>query len=171
MDPGKESRDHAIWHEKGLVTVTGGKLSTFRPIALEVMQKVSNLLGVTSSADDTQNMFSQGSFQSGDEISPELAKRLLGRYGDLASDVIKGSDAAALAIIPRTRIALAELRWSAAHEQVEHLDDLLLRRTRFGLLLERGGEDLLPLIKTVYQPELGWGDRCWTQEVERYTAI
>jgi glycerol-3-phosphate dehydrogenase len=34
-DPSKETRDHALWLENGLLTVTGGKLTTFRVIALD----------------------------------------------------------------------------------------------------------------------------------------
>ena len=37
-DPSKESRDHVIWEEGGLVTVTGGKLTTFRLIALDALR-------------------------------------------------------------------------------------------------------------------------------------
>jgi glycerol-3-phosphate dehydrogenase len=39
-DPSKEPRDHAIWDEKGLVTVAGGKLTTFRIIAQDVLRIV-----------------------------------------------------------------------------------------------------------------------------------
>lgn len=170
-DPGKESRDHAIWYEKGLLTVTGGKLSTFRPIALEVMSKVKELLGITATTKVSQATFSQGSPLTELAISPQLARRLLGRYGLLASEIIKDNEAAAFDIIPGTYTSWAELRWCAANEQVEHLDDLMLRRTRLGLLLKSGGEDLLPQIKTVCQPELGWDDRRWTEETERYCAI
>ncbi len=32
-DPSKESREHALWDENGLLTVSGGKLTTFRIMA------------------------------------------------------------------------------------------------------------------------------------------
>ncbi|HXY62047.1 MAG TPA: glycerol-3-phosphate dehydrogenase C-terminal domain-containing protein, partial [Nitrospirota bacterium] len=62
----------------------------------------------------------------------------------------------------------AELRWAAREEGVEHLDDLLLRRVRLGLLLPRGAEDLLGRIRSIVQPELGWTDECWQQEEAAY---
>ena len=37
-DPSKESRDHVVWEESGLLTVTGGKLTTFRRIALDALK-------------------------------------------------------------------------------------------------------------------------------------
>jgi glycerol-3-phosphate dehydrogenase len=62
----------------------------------------------------------------------------------------------------------AELRWAAREEGVEHLNDLLLRRVRLGLLLPRGGRDLLGRIRNIVQPELGWGDEHWQQEEAVY---
>ena len=39
-DPSKEARDHVVWEEEGLLTVTGGKMTTFRLIALDVLKAV-----------------------------------------------------------------------------------------------------------------------------------
>ena len=54
---------------------------------------------------------------------------------------------------------------------VLHLDDLLLRRTRLGLLLPRGGEDCFAAIRPLCQPRLGWDDERWQQEIQRYRAL
>lgn len=43
-DPSKESRDYVIWQEDGLLTVTGGKLTTFRAIAQSALKTVSDRL-------------------------------------------------------------------------------------------------------------------------------
>jgi glycerol-3-phosphate dehydrogenase len=43
-DPSKEARDHAVWEEEGLLTVTGGKMTTFRLIALDVLKAVRHRL-------------------------------------------------------------------------------------------------------------------------------
>ena len=51
----------------------------------------------------------------------------------------------------------AELIWSISHEAVIHLDDMLLRCFRFGILLQDGGQSLLPHLKPVMQQE--WGCR------------
>ena len=44
-DPSKERRDHAVWNDKGLVTVSGGKLTTFRLIALDAINAAAATLG------------------------------------------------------------------------------------------------------------------------------
>ncbi|MFQ5435889.1 MAG: glycerol-3-phosphate dehydrogenase/oxidase, partial [Anaerolineae bacterium] len=43
-DPSEESRDHVVWQESGLLTVTGGKLTTFRLIALDALKAAHHLL-------------------------------------------------------------------------------------------------------------------------------
>jgi len=65
----------------------------------------------------------------------------------------------------------AELRWAARDEGVVHLDDLLLRRVRLGLLLRQGGEAYLPAIRTICQSELGWDDARWQAEAAAYRAL
>ena len=65
----------------------------------------------------------------------------------------------------------AELRWSARNEAVMHLDDLLLRRTRIGLLVEKGGLIFEERIKQICCEELNWSDAKWQQELERYQGI
>ena len=58
-----------------------------------------------------------------------------------------------------------------ADEAVQHLDDLLLRRVRLGLLAPRGAESLLPAVRAICQPELGWDDVRWQAEEVRYRKV
>ena len=44
IDPSKETRDHAVWDKNGLVSVCGGKLTTFRLIARDVLKKANHYL-------------------------------------------------------------------------------------------------------------------------------
>ena len=52
-----------------------------------------------------------------------------------------------------------------------HLDDLLLRRTRLGLLLAEGGRAELAGIRMLCQGRLGWSDQRWQEEEDRYLAL
>ena len=65
----------------------------------------------------------------------------------------------------------AELRWAARAEGVVHLEDLLLRRVRLGLLLPQGGLPQMERIRSTVQAELGWDDPRWAAEVERYASL
>ena len=99
------------------------------------------------------------------------AERIIGRYGDRAAAVVAGADANELDLIEDTLFSLAECRWAIRNEAVQHLDDLLLRRTRIGLLLAQGGEVIFPKLKTIFTQELGWDDDHWISELERYRKI
>ena len=90
-------------------------------------------------------------------LSHAQKMRLQGHYGNKAAALLQLAQDGELEYIPGTLTMWVELRWAARHEAVVHLEDLLLRRTRIGLLLRQGGLALLPRIKEICQPELAWG--------------
>jgi glycerol-3-phosphate dehydrogenase len=81
------------------------------------------------------------------------------------------SESREMPVFAGSSVLEAELCYAAKTEQVVHLDDLLLRRTRLGLLIERGGQDQMESLRELVQPVLGWEDERWRQEVERYAQI
>jgi len=97
--------------------------------------------------------------------------RLIGRYGRNAIHLIDNARYAELAPISFSPTLWAELRWAARSESVVHLDDLLLRRIRLGLLLPSGGLSEMEKIRTIVQDELNWNDTKWEEELERYKKI
>ena len=73
-----------------------------------------------------------------------------------------------LACIGRGPTCWVELRHACRAESVLHLDDLLLRRSRLGLLLPRGGAELFPRLEPIVREELGWTAEQWAAEVAQY---
>jgi glycerol-3-phosphate dehydrogenase len=98
-------------------------------------------------------------------------RRLRGRHGASTAALLAAAGEDEFALIPGTETPWAELRWAARAEAVQHLDDLLLRRTRLGLQLREGGTALLPRIRALCQPELGWTDVRWEKEEADYLAL
>jgi glycerol-3-phosphate dehydrogenase len=96
---------------------------------------------------------------------------LLGRYGEDAPAVVAAAKANELQPIDHTPYLWAELRWAAGNEAVVHLEDLMLRRVRLGLLLPEGAVPMMEGIRTVAQPELGWDDGRWDVEVAAYADV
>jgi glycerol-3-phosphate dehydrogenase len=97
--------------------------------------------------------------------------RLLGRYGAEAPDLVAAGRDGDLEQIKGTPSLWAELRWAARAEGAVHLDDLLLRRVRLGLTLPQGGLPWIDRIRHLVQPELGWDDHRWQQEVAYYQRL
>jgi len=171
-DPSAESRDHAVWNEHGLLTVTGGKLTTFRLIALDALRKAHKMDKRIPAPEDSLHVFERPepspSFLS--ELEPTLRRRLLGRYGKKAYEIfllLRDFPSP----IEETPYFWAEIIWSARNEAICHLDDLLLRRFRIGILLPDGGIGLIPQLKAQVQDSLGWNDEQWAKEVDRYEQI
>jgi glycerol-3-phosphate dehydrogenase len=171
--PSEESRDHVVWEENGLFTVTGGKLTTFRLIALDVLKAIRHHLPEMPEPSDEMPVLNQiDQYLPGcDDLRDACRKRLLGRYGADAIELVNVAHPGEMDVIPGTDYLWAELRWSCLAEGVCHLDDLLLRRTRLGLILPRGGESILPMVKQICLPELGWSEARWQHEHAEYLAL
>lgn len=169
-DPSKESRDHVVWAEDGLLTVTGGKLTTFRLLAQEALRAARPLLpGLPTPARRSRALDAAPPLPAG--LDATRRRRLLGRYGADAAALVAAARPGELEPVAPTPTLWAELRWAARAEGVRHLDDLLLRRTRLGLLLPRGGAAILPAVGAICREELGWDAARWEHEQARYEEI
>lgn len=173
LDPSDESRDHVVWEENGLFTVTGGKLTTFRLISLDVLKAIRNRLPEMPEPNHDMPVLNQIDQQlpCKNDIRDTCRRRLLGRYGSDALAVVNIAQAGEMDTIPGTDYLWVELRWAAHSEGVCHLEDLLLRRTRLGLILPQGGKSILPWVKLICLKELHWSDRQWQQEMADYQSL
>lgn len=171
VDPSKEKRDSLILNEDGLVTVTGGKLTTFRTTAIAALAKAAEAVPGLRVPDAGPALFAPpaaGTIEALRDLPAGLRERWLARYGDEAVSARACAAPDELRTIRHSGTALAELRWACRAEDVVHLDDLLLRRTRLGLLLRNGAEELLPKVEAIARAELGWDDARWDEEVAAY---
>lgn len=170
-DPSAESRDHVVWPESGLLTVTGGKLTTFRLIAIDTLREAHRMQPDIPEPDSEATVLE--TFDPGQEIpgiEAHAARRLWGRYG-AAAPCLAARFPELLQRIAGTPYLWAELAWGAGHEPVCHLDDLLLRSFRFGILLPDGGQSLLPRMKAIIMDKIGWTEKRWSEEAARYRRI
>lgn len=175
-DPSEESRDHVVWEEEGLLTITGGKLTTFRLIALDALRAALKVENVNfpndlPQVDENSPVLDPVVLDAPPDLDKETWRRLLGRYGANAPHLVAAAKDGELTAVPGSKTLWAELRWAARAEGVVHLDDLLLRRVRLGLLLPHGAAALLPRIRQVCQPELGWSADRWEAEETAYLAL
>ena len=163
------ARDHVVLDESGLITLTGGKLTTFRLMAQDALALAAVHVGQAFAKDDGVIFTPVGALNP--RWSASVRHRLAARYGYRAEELSRHATEADLQTIAGTQTLWLELSVAAQFEAVVHLDDLLLRRTRLGILLPRGGLDHLARIRALCQPYLPWDDAQWQSEIERYRAL
>ncbi len=147
LDPSKERRDHAVWTQDGVITVSGGKLTTFRVIALDA------LLAATLIDRQTHRRLLN---------TPRLFRQAPSLPAGLGHP---------LHAWPQGEALSEQVRWVLDNEMVQHLDDLMLRRTRLGNLLPDGGATTLAGLRAQICAQLGWDEARWATELTRYQRI
>lgn len=170
--PSKASREHMVWAEEGLVNCSGGKLTTFHHMAEDVMERALPFLPPPRNASSGRIFPETGlSAAFSAPLDTGLSRKLRGRFGNDAANLVDEARPEELERLRDTSFTLAEVRWSLRHESVVHLDDLMLRRTRLGLLLPQGGAGILDAIEPLCRELLGWSTDTCTAERERYAEI
>lgn len=185
-DPSEASREEGLWEENGLLTVAGGKLTTWRATAEEAVDIVLKMLpddrsiGAAPCATEGTPLARLAPrdlglrLEAAFGLSRNVAGGMARRLGSLAwpactsaqrrrelQPLIEGLDLTPAEV-------RAHLRWGA----VLHLDDLLLRRARFGMWNPEAARLLVPRLRSLFAAELGWRYRRWQTEVERFeTAL
>lgn len=175
-NPSDEKREHAIWNDQGMISVAGGKLTTYRLIALEVLEEVSKSLATSSDAALKSRLSGDAldkpvPFEPLEQASNDRSRRLQGRYGSHAEQIELIDRSHQAESVFTTDTLWAELVWACRRESVVYLDDLLLRRTRLALVLGAKLDDYSHQIKRLCCDELGWDDAKWAEQWSRYKSI
>ena len=170
LPPSEESREHVVWVDNGLVTVTGGKLTTFRRLAWDALKSAKPYLPSTIHIDREKPIFDAVPDRPINDfgLTAETWRRLYGRYGATADRIVTAAKQEDLAMVPGTFTLWAELPYLAKHENIRHLADLLLRRVRIGLLTPRGGEAYIKRIRKLCRTSLPWDKKRWKIEIQTY---
>jgi glycerol-3-phosphate dehydrogenase len=168
------SRRHTvITSPNGLVTVTGGKLTTYRRMAANTVDVAARQLGrprvgrsptvrlplvgtpVPAQAGGATPPVDLG----GPPLTPAARRHLEGRYGSETADVLKlaASDPSLLApLVPGLPYLRGEAVWAARHEMAHTLADVLSRRTRALILDREAAVSAASDVADLLAGELGW---------------
>lgn len=149
--PSEENRGHLVWQAPGRITVSGGKLTTFRIMGLDVLLTA----GIIGQREYKKRCRQKNLFKH--EINWPAG---LGNI-DIRQPVTEAG----------AETLKAWWHWAIHEEQVVHLDDLMLRRTHIGNLTADGGLALLTAHQDWLQQELHWDSAQWENELERYINI
>ena len=183
-DPGSTSREHSItWTAPGLLTVTGGKLTTYRSMAASVVNQVVRALGVSLRPAAThQAALPGGDMRSmDDEIAaatatigiPPLAEHLVRMHGTAWRAVwtIVGTNVALSApVVPTLPYIVAELHYAVEQEMALTLGDLLIRRLHIAFETRDHGVGAAPAAARVVGPLLGWSESDYAAQMAEYRS-
>jgi len=170
-DPSREPRESWIGLERGLLTVTGGKLTTCRATAHAALAALRQRIPELSRLDPGAPLLDAPPGGVDVPLPAHVRARLLGRYGADAPSLVGAARSGELEPVAGTSTLWAELRWAAREEGPGHLDDLLLRRVRLGLMLPNGGTGMLDHVREICAEELGWSAERWEQEAMAYATL
>ncbi|HZC19455.1 MAG TPA: glycerol-3-phosphate dehydrogenase C-terminal domain-containing protein, partial [Rubrobacteraceae bacterium] len=189
---GSVSRGHIIYDHSekdpkisGLVSIIGGKLTTYRNLARETVDEVYEKLGrkapkcrtdevpLPGGATEDFEAFSE-EFKAESGLTEELAQRLLKLYGVCAPDVLElaGDNPSLKTSLSspasvETGIIGAEVLYAFRRELAEKLGDILLRRTMVGIG-PKVGLDVDEAAARVAVHHLGWTEERAEREVREY---
>jgi glycerol-3-phosphate dehydrogenase len=165
----------------GLITITGGKLTTWRRMARLVVDRIVERdgreapcrtheipLGAPIDAADLPRVVG---------VPEDAYPMLAGRYGHEAEVVLRTAAATpglAAPIVDGRPDLVAEAAFAARHEQARTVGDVLLRRTRLGLLAAREltgpGAAGPRRVTEAMAPVLGWGAARIDAEIARFAV-
>lgn len=164
------SRRHKVFvSDNGVVTVTGGKLTTYREMAEDAVDEVCDVLGVRASS-KTKRLPLSGA-TGARKLSSPIDKHLDGRYGSnaqLVRDLMKSDARLAEPLIPGLPYLAAEAVYAVTHEMATTLDDILTRRTRSRLLHRQSTRDAAQAVVELVAPHLGWDEAMRQQQLAQF---
>jgi glycerol-3-phosphate dehydrogenase len=153
-NPSSVSREHRIARNGvGLITVSGGKLTTYRAMAAEIVDTVERELGRKPSHCKTAE-----TVLSGGERDAEIAS------------LIRADPTLAKSVVPGLPYTMAELRYGVENEMAVTLSDLLIRRTRVAFETRDHGAEVLQSVVDLVAPLRKWSADRLHRQIEAYDA-
>jgi glycerol-3-phosphate dehydrogenase len=163
------SRDHSIIISgSGLITLTGGKWTTYRKMAEDVIDQAETLAGLDHKRCQTEDMQIHGWTKS------KIKASNLAPYGADSlhiQELIETDSSLGERVHPDLMTQKAEVIWHAREEMARTVEDVLARRTRSLLLNAAASIEAAPEVARILAKALG-RDAAWeTQQVADYTAL
>ncbi len=179
----KLSRTHAVVEgPAGMVSIIGGKLTTYRRMAQDVIDRIDKLDG-NSSVHVTERLPLSGSTgwqaakqvarAKGRGLAADTLKRLdlYGANQSVLLDIAASDPAFAQRIVSDLPYIYAEVVYACRYEMAMTIDDVLARRTRVIIEDWAQGVKAAPAVARVMAAELGWDEAEQGRQVEQYRQI
>jgi glycerol-3-phosphate dehydrogenase len=166
----------------GMVTITGGKLTTWRRMAKMAVDRIVEREGRDAPCRTHEIPLGQPVVEEDlprvEGVDAETLKLLAARYGYAAHDVlaiVRERPELGRRITPELPDLLAEAVFAVRREQAQELADVLLRRTRQGLLaapvLSDPKDDAARAVARAMAPDLGWDESRVERELDEWRGV
>ena len=163
------SRDHIIHiSNSGLLTIAGGKWTTYRLMAKVCVNYALSLAGLESKPCITEQLNIHG-FHRTPEKFGEFA--LYGSDAPAVQDLVRGDPIRQDRLHPALPARVGEVIWAVRFEAARTVDDFLARRTRSLLLNARAAGETAPKVASIMAKELGRGHKWTRDQIESFRKI
>lgn len=158
------SRDHVISEnpETGVIFIAGGKWTTWREMAEDIVDRVVGPKGPKSRTLDIKLFGGEGyspnlaiQLIQKYDISNDTAHMLVRTYGGRSWEVCDMMEGTNLTLAPQYPYIASEVRY-ACREYACTIEDVLSRRTRLAFLNKDAAREAIPLVADIMADELGW---------------
>lgn len=162
------SRNHKlIVSMSGLITVVGGKWTTYRKMAEDILEKAILVGGLDDIECVTKNMPIHGYVKN-------PAKDRLKVYGTDASDILKieKSDPEMAEKIHKDYLfTKAQVVWAVRDEMAQTIEDVLARRIRFLFMDAKASMEAAPVVADIMATEMGKSDSWKKNQIREYRDL
>jgi glycerol-3-phosphate dehydrogenase len=183
----KLSREHVVdVPVPGLASIAGGKFTTYRLMARDVVDAAVADFGrdVPGSVTDRVPLLgadglaavqpAAGRLAEDYDVTQAAVEHLLGRYGVLAEDVlrlVRADSGLGRPLAEGHPYLRAEVAYAVTHESALHVEDVLMRRTRLFIEAADGGAGAAADVAAIMGRLLGWSRRRRAAEARRYLDL
>ena len=162
------SREHAVFvSNSGLVTIVGGKWTTYRKMAQDAITDAIEVGGLVPRPCVTETLRLHGWMGRDDPaLTEDPAMRVYGTDAAGLEDLAREDAAWGERLHPMLPYRPAHVIWAVRHEMARSVEDVLARRTRSLLLDARASIEVAPAVAALMARELG-RDASWARREER----
>ena len=163
------SRDHTLHvSSAGLVTIAGGKWTTYRKMAQDTVDQAALLAQLEERACVTEDLHLHGYHQDSESFG-DLA--LFGSDAPELQDRLDAGGGAGELLHANLRVRVGEVRWAVEEEMARTVDDFLSRRTRSLLLDARSSIEAAPRVAELMAEALGYNQDWCNEQVKTFREI
>lgn len=156
------SRDHTIHiDQSGLLTITGGKWTTYRHMAEDAVNQAATLGKLPERPCITRQLNIHGFYNHGQKFGH---LRVYGADAIPIQKLMESDPQLAERVAPPLPYVAAEVVWAAREEMARTVDDILARRTRALFLNSRAAVAAAPQLRFCWHPSWGATSAGWTNK-------